>query len=221
MKFDVKTEAGVEALNKYLTDFSYVNGFTPSNDDVACFNALSSAPDATKFVNAARWYRHIASFNATERTAWGGDAAVVSAAASKTTTAAAAPSGGDDDFDPFAEEEEDPEWEAEKERRAKEANDRKAASGKKVIGKSLVTLDVKPYDDETDMVELERLVREITKEGLEWKKGELVEIAYGLKKLRINAVIVDDLVSVDDIEEQIMLNEELVQSVDVHNFQKL
>jgi len=33
----------------------------------------------------------------------------------------------------------------------------------------LVVLDVKPWDDTTDMKEMEEKVRSITLEGLEWK----------------------------------------------------
>lgn len=37
-----------------------------------------------------------------------------------------------------------------------------------VIAKSSVILDVKPWDDETDMQEMEKLVRTIKKDGLVW-----------------------------------------------------
>ena len=37
-----------------------------------------------------------------------------------------------------------------------------------VIAKSNIILDVKPWDDETDMKEMERLVRTIEIDGLLW-----------------------------------------------------
>jgi|688.fasta_scaffold1454763_1 hypothetical protein len=37
-----------------------------------------------------------------------------------------------------------------------------------LIAKSNIILDVKPWDDETDMAEMERRVREITSDGLLW-----------------------------------------------------
>ena len=39
---------------------------------------------------------------------------------------------------------------------------------KVVIAKSTIILDVKPWDDETDMAEVEKLVRGITMDGLRW-----------------------------------------------------
>ena len=42
-----------------------------------------------------------------------------------------------------------------------------------VIAKSNIILDVKPWDDETDMKEMERLVRSIQMDGLLWGAGEL------------------------------------------------
>jgi translation elongation factor EF-1beta len=37
-----------------------------------------------------------------------------------------------------------------------------------LIAKSSILLDVKPWDDETDMAEMERLVRTIETDGLVW-----------------------------------------------------
>lgn len=54
---------------------------------------------------------------------------------------------------------------------------------------SVVTLDVKPWDDETDMKELEANVRKIEQDGLLWGLSKLVEIGFGIKKLQITVVI--------------------------------
>ena len=54
---------------------------------------------------------------------------------------------------------------------------------------SIVTLEVKPWDDETDMVELEKSVRSIEMPGLVWGLSKLVPIGYGIRKLQINIVI--------------------------------
>jgi len=70
--------------------------------------------------------------------------------------------------------------------------------------------------------DLEKRVREITINGLEWKASQLVDVAYGLQKLKISCVVIDDLVpSTDDVEEKIMALEGLVQSVDVVAFNKV
>jgi elongation factor 1-beta len=59
---------------------------------------------------------------------------------------------------------------------------------------------------------MEKKVREIQIQGLEWKASKIVPIGYGIKKLQISCHIVDDLVSVDDIQEQIQALEDFVQS---------
>ena len=50
------------------------------------------------------------------------------------------------------------------------------AAKPKTIAKSLVTLDVKPWDDETDMKILEESVRSIEKDGLVWGSSTLVPV---------------------------------------------
>ena len=40
-----------------------------------------------------------------------------------------------------------------------------------LIAKSNIILDVKPWDDETDMKEMERLVRTVEMDGLLWGAG--------------------------------------------------
>ncbi|KAJ8529076.1 hypothetical protein K7X08_035911 [Anisodus acutangulus] len=69
-------------------------------------------------------------------------------------------------------------------------------------GNSSVLLDVKPWDDETDMKKLEEAVRSVQIEGLFWGASKLVHVCYGIKKLQIMLTIVDDLVSVDDLIEE-------------------
>lgn len=54
---------------------------------------------------------------------------------------------------------------------------------------SVVTFDVKPWDDETDMKALEECVRSVEWDGLVWGLSKLVAIGYGIKKLQITLVI--------------------------------
>lgn len=63
-------------------------------------------------------------------------------------------------------------------------------------------------------------MREIAQEGLLWGGAELIPVAYGVKKLRIVSVVVDDLVSVDDLQEKIEAIEDC-QSTDIHAFNKV
>jgi elongation factor 1-beta len=96
-------------------------------------------------------------------------------------------------------------------------------------------LDVKPWDDTTDMKALEEGVRNITMDGLLWgacKKNfqllfliaflaKLVPVGYGIKKLQIQCVVEDDKVSTEDLEDKIRDMEDYVQSTDVAAFQKI
>ncbi|XP_059655143.1 elongation factor 1-beta-like [Cornus florida] len=93
-----------------------------------------------------------------------------------------------------------------------------------MAGKSSILLDVKPWDDETDMERLEEAVRSIEMEGLTWGASNLVPVGYGVKKLQIMMTIVDDLVSVDSlIEERLTVEpiDEFVQSCDIVAFNKI
>ena len=53
----------------------------------------------------------------------------------------------------------------------------------------MVTLEVKPWDDETDMKALEESVRSIEQPGLVWGASTLVAVGYGIKKLQITLVV--------------------------------
>merc|ERR1739842_23561 len=114
----------------------------------------------------------------------------------------------------------DEEAEAEKQRRLAAYAEKKAKKPA-LIAKSNVILDVKPWDDETDLKEMEAEIRKIETEGLLWGKAEQKPVAFGVFKLVISAVVEDDKVSVDWMEEQITNLEDYVQSVDVAAFQKI
>lgn len=90
-----------------------------------------------------------------------------------------------------------------------------------MIAKSNVILDIKPWDDETDMKVMETKVREIVMDGLLWGAAKLVPLAYGIHKLQISCVVEDEKVSIDELTETIESNEDYVQSVDVAAFNKI
>ncbi|XP_072758837.1 elongation factor 1-delta isoform X2 [Anoplolepis gracilipes] len=90
-----------------------------------------------------------------------------------------------------------------------------------LIAKSNIILDVKPWDDETDMKEMENAVRKIETDGLLWGASKLVPLAFGIHKLQISCVVEDDKVSVDWLVEQIQEFEDYVQSVDIAAFNKV
>jgi len=127
----------------------------------------------------------------------------------------------DDDVDLFGDDDEDDE-EAEKIKQERIAAYSARKSKKPVlIAKSNIILDIKPWDDETDMKEVETQVRKIVAEGLLWGAAKLVPLAYGIKKLQISTVVEDDKISVDWLVETIQEIEDLVQSVDIAAFNKI
>ncbi|EJD05674.1 elongation factor 1 beta/delta chain [Fomitiporia mediterranea MF3/22] len=213
----------VTKLEAHLASRSYVEGYTPSQADVHVFKTIGSEPSATEFPNSARWYRHIASYSAEHGSLPGsstaGEAFTKSAAA---VGGAAKPAEDDDDVDLFgSDEEEDEEAERIKAERVK-AYEEKKKSKPKAAAKSVVTLEVKPWDDTTNMEELEAAVRKIEKEGLVWGASKLVPVGFGIKKLQVTIVIEDELVSLDELQDQIQEEcEDYVQSTDVAAMQKL
>merc|ERR1712227_281358 len=130
----------------------------------------------------------------------------------------------DDDFDPFASDDEDAEEKEKQEKIKQERLDAYAAAKankKVVIAKSSILLDVKPWDDETDMQELEKCVRSVQTDGLVWGASIFVPLAYGIKKLQILCTVEDDKVGTDFLEEEITAFDDFVQSVDVATFNKI
>ncbi|GJJ76857.1 elongation factor 1-beta [Entomortierella parvispora] len=192
-------------LNSLFEARSYVSGFEATDKDVEVFNALTEGPNEASYPHAARWYKHIAE---------------VKGLSAKAGSAAAAED--DEDVDLFGSDDEEVDEEAEKIKQQRLAEyAAKKANKPKTIAKSMCTLDVKPWDDETDMAALEAHVRGITMDGLLWGQSKLVPIGYGIKKLQINCVIEDELVSLDVLEEAIMEAEDYVQSMDMAAMQKI
>merc|ERR1712210_87823 len=197
MSFDLSSATGVESFNSFLLDNAFAAGWVPSQADVALFKALSAAPDA-KFENVLRWWNNINSYS--------------SEFASLPAGAAAAA------------EEEDEEAERIKAERIAAYNARKSAKEEKkgkVIAKSNIILDIKPWDDETPLEKMEESVRSITMDGLLWGTAKFIAVGYGIKKLQITCVIEDDKISMDDLEEQIVGFEDYVQSMDIVAFNKI
>uniref|UniRef100_J3LPM7 Translation elongation factor EF1B beta/delta subunit guanine nucleotide exchange domain-containing protein n=2 Tax=Oryza brachyantha TaxID=4533 RepID=J3LPM7_ORYBR len=220
---NVNSEAGLQKLDEYLLTRSYISGYQASKDDMAVFTALPSAPPAS-YVNVTRWYDHISALlRSSGVTAEGEGVKVESSACSVSPSAdqkaPAADEEDDDDVDLFGEETEE-----EKKAAEERAAAVKASGKKKESGKSSVLLDVKPWDDETDMTKLEEAVRSVKMEGLLWGASKLVPVGYGIKKLQIMMTIVDDLVSVDSLIEDHFYTEpanEYIQSCDIVAFNKI
>ncbi|KAL0938829.1 elongation factor 1-beta [Colletotrichum truncatum] len=229
---DLLTDAGAatdseSVLNSWLTTRSYIVGHSPSQADVAVYKALQSSPNAEKYPHAARWYKHISTYESEFATLPGDASKAYSVygpeASELPVNPAKAPAAEeeDDDVDLFgSDEEEDAEAARVREERLAEYKKKKEAKPK-TIAKSVVTLDVKPWDDETDMAALESSVRGIEKDGLVWGASKLVPVGFGVKKLQINLVVEDEKVSLDELQEEIQEFEDYVQSSDVVAMQKL
>ncbi|EHK18381.1 uncharacterized protein TRIVIDRAFT_216692 [Trichoderma virens Gv29-8] len=223
---DLLTDAGLTLLNNWVSTRSYITGFSATQADVAVFKAIKEAPAADKYPSAARWYKHIATYEdefatlegdaSKPYTVYGPEVAEV------TLNPAKAPEADDDDVDLFGsdDEEEDAEAARVREERLAAYREKKAAKPK-VAAKSVVTLDVKPWDDETDLAAMEAAVRGIEQDGLLWGASKLVAVGFGIKKLQINLVVEDEKVSLDELQEQIQEFEDWVQSTDVVAMQKL
>eukprot|EP00088_Acartia_fossae_P053215 TRINITY_DN6043_c0_g1_i4.p1 TRINITY_DN6043_c0_g1~~TRINITY_DN6043_c0_g1_i4.p1 ORF type:complete len:221 (-),score=105.62 TRINITY_DN6043_c0_g1_i4:109-771(-) len=217
---DLKTPAGVKALNDYLAENSYIEGYVPSQADTAVFNALKGAPGAD-CPHALRWYNHIKSFGdgmkQFPKASKGADAYTKGA-----SPAAAAADDDDDDVDLFgSDEEEDDE---EKKRVTEErlaAYAAKKAKKPGVIAKTSVLFDVKPWDDETNMDDMLASVKSIEMDGLVWGANKLVPVGYGISKLQVMCVVEDEKVSIDELSEKIQDFEDFVQSVDIAAMNKI
>ncbi|XP_066121573.1 elongation factor 1-delta isoform X1 [Saccopteryx bilineata] len=135
--------------------------------------------------------------------------------------AAAAEDDEDDDINLFgSDEEEDKEALRLREARLRQYAQKKAKKPA-LVAKSSILLDVKPWDDETDMAQLEACVRSVQMDGLTWGGSKLVPVGYGIRKLQIQCVVEDDKVGTDLLEEEITKFEEHVQSVDIAAFNKI
>ncbi|XP_042515133.1 elongation factor 1-beta 2-like [Macadamia integrifolia] len=216
---DLHTEAGLKSLEEYLSGKTYISGDQLTKDDIKVYAAVLGKP-GDEFPNASRWYDCVSSHLAAR---FPGKAAGVRTGGSKAAPAEepkkdAAEGDDDDDLDLFGDE-------TEEDKKAAEAREAaKTSTKKKESGKSSVLLDVKPWDDETDMKKLEEAVRSVEQEGLFWGASKLVPVGYGIKKLSIMMTIIDDLVSVDNLIEDYLTAEpinEYVQSCDIVAFNKI
>jgi len=199
----------------------------PPSPTLQFFDAVSKhfpqGPD-DKHVNARRWFNHIVSFSESERQAFPEptkkEAAPAHHEEEKKEETKAAPAQEEesvDDDDLFGEVDEAALEEQKKQRAAAAEHSKKALP----IAKSNVILDVKPWDDETDLVKMEQHVRSISMDGLVWGPSKFAEVAYGIKKLQISCVVEDEKVSTEDLEERITSFDEFVQSVDIAAFTKV
>jgi elongation factor 1-beta len=225
----------VKKLDAYLLTRSYITGYAPSQDDVQALAALAGGKlDAKATVHAFRWHKHITSFSEAERAKFpAGKGAVEAvapgspakpAAAAKPAVAAAAKKEEEDEDDLFGSDtEEDKAREAA--RKAKvEAHRASVPQKEKPKQRSLIVLEIKPNEIETDLKAMAEEIKKMEHKGIQnWgAEVKLVPVAYGINKLVISVVVFDDDIMVDDIEEMLMEKfGEDIQSVDVGAMSKV
>jgi translation elongation factor EF-1beta len=150
-------------------------------------------------------------------------AAAPAAGKGKAKAAAPAKKADDDDMDLFGDEEEEPQEEQPKlslKERAAALKAKKKEDAK--VERSQIVFEVKPVDTEVDLNALFKTITARQFDGLTWGEGyELKPVAYGIQKLVMSCVIIDDKVLIDDIFEPIEAMEDEVQSVDMLTMNKI
>mmetsp|Transcript_103674 Transcript_103674/g.223758 ORF Transcript_103674/g.223758 Transcript_103674/m.223758 type:complete len:190 (+) Transcript_103674:25-594(+) len=111
-------------------------------------------------------------------------------------------------------------------KRLKEEKDAKEGKIKKdkpkAVEKSLVVLEVKPWEADTDLVMVWNEIKKYEQEGLTWGVSYKLEpVAYGIMKLVMTCTIVDSQVLMEDITDAIEKLEDWVQSVNVASMNKI
>ena len=139
------------SLWRNICDLLWYYSYKATSADVAVVNHLGSAPDASSFPHANRWYKHITSFSSTRQSTW--VVGQVTLPATTTTTTAAAPKSPakkedkkkeEDVDDLFGDDDDDEEEPAldEFRQKAKDAAMARAAN-KEAAAKSQIVFDIK------------------------------------------------------------------------------
>lgn len=217
----------LKALSSFLETRSYLTGYAPTSDDAECCAAVSKAPDAKSFLHAARWYKHITSFTDEERSAWPKGSGSLACKVSKASAAAVEEEEEEEEDDDLFASGDEAEKAHEEALKAKVAAAAAARGGPKEVKKqrSLIVLEVKPNDVETDLEAMALKIKsDISHPGIQnWgDEHKLVPVAFGIRKLVISVVVWDDDIDTEKIEELITeLFPDDVQSVDTATMSKV
>uniref|UniRef100_A0A8C6XM61 Elongation factor 1-delta n=1 Tax=Naja naja TaxID=35670 RepID=A0A8C6XM61_NAJNA len=202
--------ANLEAENQHLR--SVVTNLQVAISKLECRLSVLERASAFHHPSPPPPTQHVTPMKKVEPLAMPSKKVVLPAAAIKEESpGAAAASEEDDEIDLFGsdEEEEDQEAARLREERLKQYAEKKSKKPG-LIAKSSILLDVKPWDDETDMAKMEECVRSVQVDGLVWGASKLVPVGYGIKKLQIQCVVEDDKVGTDILEEEITKFEDYV-----------
>lgn len=173
-------------FNAHLGNASYVGEHQPSAEDVEVYKAVKPLGGIpSRCPHVLRWFNHLTAIGM-DPSAWPAELRV-----------AMAPP--EDEVDADAQVRDPEEF----------ARSRAPTTG------SAVVLDVKPWEEDTDMKELEAAVRAISLETLEWKASELVPIVGKLCALRILCHFTDDMFAVEEDLKMAIESVETVSSVEI------
>lgn len=251
-KYNVTCDKSLSELNSLLSTNLFIGGQHPNAQDAFTFEAFEgTAPEVGKYPAVTAWFYLVHNFehirdhwkSIKEEEKKGGKAKEVKEEKPKKETKKA-----DDDDDMFGDtqesEEDKQKLEAKKQKAKEEADKKKAATEKKKedekkkapIGKSLVILNVKVNELDTDFKDLFEKVTSLNIEGLIWKQDyKNPEVAFGMKMLVVGCSIIDDLVSIDEDviaalyekygnkedEDGEVIEEGIIQSIDIASFDKI
>jgi elongation factor 1-beta len=235
--YQITNNADLTKLDTHFKDNLYVGGHSPNADDLTLFQQFTTAntePDQDNYPNLWSWFAlcsiYLPQVRETWKAAQGKAAAAKPAAAAankpaakSTVKEAAKPKpAADDDMDLFGDDDGDDAAALEAMKKKKEEDKNKKSDKPALIAKSLILLDVKVWDPEQDYDALAKRIIQIEKDGLFWKSEyQLVDVAFGVKKIVIGMVVEDAKVSVEDIIDELQSWEDDVQSVDIACFNKI
>ena len=219
----------IEDLNKHLSSRTYVSGYALSDSDLTAFDDLAHFADKASSPHAFRWAGHVSKLSGKH---------VTFSSSSKSASAKASaplPKDAGDDFDMFGDDDDDEDEEekaataarhARMEAARKMKEDKDAKDGKKKAEKpaekSLVVLEVKPWEADTDLKMVWGEIIKYQQDGLTWGESfKLEPVAYGIMKLVMTCSIVDSKVLMDDITDNIEALDQWVQSVQVASMNKI
>jgi elongation factor 1-beta len=245
-KYLITNTADLETLEKSLTTQMYVHGHNPGCEDTLTYYQwfiTKSEPCREKYPALWAWYALISLYNHQVLELWkavkpeekkvGGKehhakvevATTVTVDHTKPAVKEPVADECDDLFDEETPEEENARIQKSEQMRKEKLEKDKLVKGAKpaIIAKSIILLDVKVFDMEQDLdVLAKKILHDIVKEGLVWKQEyQLLDVAFGIKKIRCGCVVEDDKVGVDDLVDEIQSWEEEVQSCDIHSFNKI
>lgn len=153
-------------LNSHLETRAYMAGFVPSLNDHIMYTHVCSMDVAPEMHHVLRWLSHMKSFSQAERAALPAKGKICDFAPAEEKPEAKKSSNAD--LFGSDSESDDEELKAEKEKlQASLENKKKPKNAKAEM--SMVVLEIKPNDDESDMEYVQKnLTKMVTMDGLNW-----------------------------------------------------